>query len=56
VVAVPLVLKRLMAKDEEWRDAQANFNKVRVHCMREWLMLDGSLVDDADADGDMLLL
>ncbi|KAJ8311553.1 hypothetical protein KUTeg_010908 [Tegillarca granosa] len=28
VVAVPLVLRRLKAKDEEWREAQRNFNKV----------------------------
>ncbi len=28
VVAVPLVLRRLRAKDEEWRDVQKNFNKV----------------------------
>ncbi len=28
VVAVPLVLRRLKAKDEEWRDVQKNFNKV----------------------------
>ena len=27
-VAVPLVLRRLKAKDEEWRDAQKGFNKV----------------------------
>ena len=28
VVAVPLVLRRLRAKDEEWREVQKNFNKV----------------------------
>lgn len=28
VVAVPLVLRRLKAKDEEWRDAQKQFNKI----------------------------
>ncbi|XP_069103169.1 paired amphipathic helix protein Sin3a-like isoform X1 [Argopecten irradians] len=28
VVAVPLVLRRLKAKEEEWREAQRNFNKV----------------------------
>ncbi|XP_071141100.1 paired amphipathic helix protein Sin3a-like isoform X1 [Mytilus edulis] len=28
VVAVPLVLRRLKAKEEEWREAQKNFNKV----------------------------
>ena len=27
-VAVPLVLKRLKAKDEEWKEAQKQFNKV----------------------------
>ncbi|XP_018026656.1 paired amphipathic helix protein Sin3a isoform X2 [Hyalella azteca] len=28
IVAVPLVLRRLKLKDEEWREAQKNFNKV----------------------------
>jgi len=28
VVAVPLVLRRLKAKDQEWRDVQKSFNKV----------------------------
>ena len=28
VVAVPLVLRRLRAKDEEWREVQKNFNKI----------------------------
>ncbi|XP_062620426.1 paired amphipathic helix protein Sin3a-like isoform X2 [Saccostrea cucullata] len=28
VVAVPLVLRRLKAKEEEWREAQRNFNKI----------------------------
>ena len=28
VVAVPLVLRRLKAKDEEWREVQKNFNKI----------------------------
>ena len=28
VVAVPLVLRRLKSKDEEWREVQKNFNKV----------------------------
>lgn len=28
VIAVPLVLRRLKAKDEEWRDAQKQFNKI----------------------------
>ncbi|KAK4299818.1 hypothetical protein Pmani_027930 [Petrolisthes manimaculis] len=28
VVAVPLVLRRLKAKDEEWREAQKGFNKI----------------------------
>jgi len=28
VVAVPLVLKRLRDKDQEWRDALKSFNKV----------------------------
>ncbi|XP_013418836.1 paired amphipathic helix protein Sin3a isoform X2 [Lingula anatina] len=28
VVAVPLVLRRLKAKDEEWREAQKSFNKI----------------------------
>ncbi|KAL5019521.1 hypothetical protein ScPMuIL_002413 [Solemya velum] len=28
VVAVPLVLRRLKAKEEEWREAQKNFNRV----------------------------
>lgn len=28
VVAVPLVLRRLKAKEEEWREAQKNFNKI----------------------------
>jgi len=28
VVAVPLVLRRLKAKDEEWREAQKQFNKI----------------------------
>merc|ERR1711963_11347 len=28
VVAVPLVLRRLKAKDAEWREVQKNFNKV----------------------------
>ena len=27
VVAVPLVLRRLKSKDEEWREVQKNFNK-----------------------------
>ena len=27
-VAVPLVLKRLKAKDEEWKEAQKQFNKI----------------------------
>ena len=27
VVAVPLVLRRLRAKEEEWREAQKGFNK-----------------------------
>ena len=27
-VAVPLVLKRLKSKDEEWRDAQKQFNRI----------------------------
>ena len=27
VVAVPLVLRRLKAKEEEWREAQKGFNK-----------------------------
>lgn len=27
VVAVPLVLRRLKWKDEEWKDAQRQFNK-----------------------------
>ncbi len=27
-VAVPLILKRLKAKDEEWREAQKQFNKI----------------------------
>lgn len=27
-VAIPLVLKRLKAKDEEWRTAQKQFNKI----------------------------
>ena len=28
IVAIPLVLKRLKAKDEEWRTAQKQFNKI----------------------------
>lgn len=28
VIAVPLVLRRLKAKDEEWREAQKQFNKI----------------------------
>lgn len=28
VIAVPLVLRRLRAKDEEWREAQKQFNKI----------------------------
>ncbi|XP_023243913.1 paired amphipathic helix protein Sin3a-like [Centruroides sculpturatus] len=28
LVAVPLVLRRLKAKEEEWREAQKNFNKI----------------------------
>lgn len=28
VIAVPLVLRRLKTKDEEWRDAQKQFNKI----------------------------
>ena len=28
VVAVPLVLRRLKSKDEEWKEAQRLFNKV----------------------------
>lgn len=28
VVAVPLVLRRLKAKEEEWREAQRNFNRI----------------------------
>lgn len=27
-VAVPLVLKRLKAKEEEWRESQRQFNKI----------------------------
>jgi paired amphipathic helix protein Sin3a len=27
-VAIPIVLKRLKSKEEEWREAQRNFNKV----------------------------
>lgn len=27
-IAVPLVLKRLKAKDEEWKEAQKQFNKI----------------------------
>lgn len=29
VVAVPLVLRRLKSKDDEWKEAQRQFNKVR---------------------------
>lgn len=28
VVAVPLVLRRLKSKDDEWKEAQRQFNKV----------------------------
>lgn len=28
VIAVPLILRRLKAKDEEWRDSQKQFNKI----------------------------
>ena len=30
VVAVPLVLRRLKAKDQEWRDVQKQYNKVNL--------------------------
>lgn len=29
VVAVPLVLRRLKSKDDEWKEAQRQFNKVQ---------------------------
>lgn len=42
VVAVPLVLRRLKAKDDEWREAQRQFNKVnsgpslsRLRCFQD---------------------
>lgn len=30
VVAVPLVLRRLKSKDDEWKEAQRQFNKVSI--------------------------
>ena len=38
VVAVPIVLRRLKAKDEEWRDAQKNFNKIWREQMRKFYL------------------
>ncbi|XP_053206939.1 paired amphipathic helix protein Sin3a-like isoform X2 [Panonychus citri] len=38
VVAVPLVLKRLKTKEEEWKDAQKQFNKIwREQCEKYYL-------------------
>lgn len=33
VVAVPLVLRRLKTKDDEWKEAQRQFNKVSIRLM-----------------------